>query len=78
MMTDTVSEEPKRKASSPPIEELVGKLPTPPLPDQVDDIPGIRFVDYPDESQLDSVMNLVGRDLSEPYSSTFTIVEESL
>ncbi|KAL7567711.1 hypothetical protein ACA910_012046 [Epithemia clementina (nom. ined.)] len=31
-------------------------------------IPGIRFVDYVDESQLDAVMDLVGRDLSEPYS----------
>jgi len=30
---------------------------------------GIRFVDYEDESQLDYVMSLVGRDLSEPYSS---------
>jgi hypothetical protein len=34
-----------------------------------EDIPGIRFVDYVDESQLDHVMSLVGRDLSEPYSS---------
>jgi peptide alpha-N-acetyltransferase len=34
-----------------------------------DEIEGIRFVDYKDESQLDSVMSLVGRDLSEPYSS---------
>jgi hypothetical protein len=33
------------------------------------DIPGIHFVDYKDESQLDHVMELVGRDLSEPYSS---------
>mmetsp|Transcript_7992 Transcript_7992/g.10497 ORF Transcript_7992/g.10497 Transcript_7992/m.10497 type:complete len:189 (+) Transcript_7992:289-855(+) len=31
-------------------------------------IPGIRFVDYVDESQLHQVMDLVGRDLSEPYS----------
>lgn len=31
-------------------------------------IEGIRFVDYVDESQLHHVMNLVGRDLSEPYS----------
>ena len=30
---------------------------------------GIRFVDYRNESQLDHVMSLVGRDLSEPYSS---------
>lgn len=29
----------------------------------------IDFVDYRDESLLDSVMSLVGRDLSEPYSS---------
>lgn len=28
----------------------------------------IRFVDYKDESQMASVMELVGRDLSEPYS----------
>lgn len=34
------------------------------------EIPGIRFVDYKDESQLDHVMNLVASDLSEPYSST--------
>ena len=32
-------------------------------------IEGIDFVDYHDERQLESVMNLVGRDLSEPYSS---------
>jgi hypothetical protein len=32
-------------------------------------IEGIDFVDYRDESLLDSVMSLVGRDLSEPYSS---------
>ena len=32
---------------------------------------GITFVDYTDESQLDHVMSLVGRDLSEPYSSTY-------
>jgi hypothetical protein len=35
-----------------------------------DRIDGIIFVDYKDESQLESVMSLVGRDLSEPYSST--------
>jgi hypothetical protein len=35
-----------------------------------DEIEGIRFVDYVNESQLDHVMSLVGRDLSEPYSST--------
>jgi hypothetical protein len=33
-------------------------------------IDGIEFVDYQDESQLHHVMSLVGRDLSEPYSST--------
>jgi hypothetical protein len=38
------------------------------------DIPGIKFVNYRDESQLDYVMNLVGRDLSEPYSSKFPLV----
>jgi peptide alpha-N-acetyltransferase len=32
------------------------------------EIPGVCFVDYRDESQLDDVMSLVGRDLSEPYS----------
>lgn len=31
-------------------------------------IEGIRFEDYRDESQLEHVMSLVGRDLSEPYS----------
>jgi peptide alpha-N-acetyltransferase len=31
-------------------------------------IPGICFVNYQDESQLDAVMRLVGKDLSEPYS----------
>ena len=31
-------------------------------------IEGIKFVDYQDESQLESVMELVGRDLSEPYT----------
>ena len=31
-------------------------------------IPGIKFINYRDESQIDSVMKLVGRDLSEPYS----------
>jgi hypothetical protein len=35
------------------------------------EIDGILFKDYKDESQLDSVMELVGRDLSEPYSSKF-------
>jgi len=32
------------------------------------EIDGIVFIDYHDESQLESVMSLVGRDLSEPYS----------
>jgi hypothetical protein len=36
-------------------------------------IHGIRFTDYQDESQLDHVMSLVGRDLSEPYSSTYNV-----
>mmetsp|Transcript_10853 Transcript_10853/g.17983 ORF Transcript_10853/g.17983 Transcript_10853/m.17983 type:complete len:237 (+) Transcript_10853:121-831(+) len=36
--------------------------------EEVDEIEGIMFVDYKDESQLESVMSLVGRDLSEPYS----------
>lgn len=39
------------------------------MSNKLEDIPGIRFVDYVDESQLDHVMSLVGRDLSEPYSS---------
>jgi hypothetical protein len=38
------------------------------------EIPGIHFVDYVDESQLDYVMSLVGRDLSEPYSSKSYVV----
>jgi hypothetical protein len=38
-----------------------------------EEIDGIIFRDYIDESQLDSVMCLVGRDLSEPYSSEFII-----
>lgn len=33
------------------------------------EIDGIAFSNYQDESQLDIVMSLVGRDLSEPYSS---------
>ncbi len=40
----------------------------------VDEIEGIEFIDYRDESQIDAVMSLVGRDLSEPYSSTFLLV----
>jgi hypothetical protein len=35
------------------------------------EIEGIGFVDYVDEGQLDDVMALVGRDLSEPYSSKY-------
>lgn len=35
-----------------------------------DTIEGIEFIDYRDESQIDSVMSLVENDLSEPYSST--------
>jgi len=31
-------------------------------------IPGIKFVSYKDESQLEKVMQLVANDLSEPYS----------
>lgn len=34
-----------------------------------EEIEGIRFVDYMNEMQLEHVMSLVGRDLSEPYSS---------
>ena len=36
-------------------------------------IPGIKFVNYRDESQIHSVMRLVGKDLSEPYSSRFKL-----
>ena len=39
-------------------------------------IPGIKFVNYHDESQLESVMKLVGKDLSEPYSGMFKCVCE--
>lgn len=35
------------------------------------EIEGIEFVDYADESQLEHVMDLVSRDLSEPYSSKY-------
>lgn len=31
-------------------------------------VPGINFVNYHDESQIDHVIKLVGQDLSEPYS----------
>ena len=37
-------------------------------------IDGIRFENYRDESQLDHVRSLVGRDLSEPYSSTLIYI----
>ncbi len=36
--------------------------------DQDEAIKGIKFIPYRNESQIDSVMRLVGRDLSEPYS----------
>lgn len=42
--------------------------------DELDDdeiIGGINFVNYKDESQIESVMRLVGRDLSEPYSGMY-------
>lgn len=42
--------------------------------DELDDdeiIEGINFVNYRDESQIESVMRLVGRDLSEPYSGMY-------
>jgi hypothetical protein len=42
--------------------------------DDMDAIPGIKFVNYRDESQLEYVMRLVGRDLSEPYSSEFIVI----
>ena len=68
----TIDESNKKSGDKPSIEEQVAKLEIPPLPKELlEEIPGIRFVDYPDESQLEAVMNLVGRDLSEPYSSTF-------
>ena len=35
------------------------------------EVEGIEFLDYKDESQLNDIMRLVGRDLSEPYSSKF-------
>eukprot|EP00560_Eucampia_antarctica_P009066 CAMPEP_0197827814 /NCGR_PEP_ID=MMETSP1437-20131217/4516_1 /TAXON_ID=49252 ORGANISM="Eucampia antarctica, Strain CCMP1452" /NCGR_SAMPLE_ID=MMETSP1437 /ASSEMBLY_ACC=CAM_ASM_001096 /LENGTH=264 /DNA_ID=CAMNT_0043428807 /DNA_START=16 /DNA_END=808 /DNA_ORIENTATION=- len=39
-----------------------------------EEIDGIKFVNYRDESDLASVMALVGRDLSEPYSSLHTVI----
>ena len=56
------------------VEDLTGKLAAVALAAEVSDdeeeeIDGIEFVDYNDESQLEYVMDLVGRDLSEPYSS---------
>lgn len=59
----------EKKGDGPPVEEQVAKIKIPALPERLESIPGIRFVEYPNESQLDAVMNLVGRDLSEPYSS---------
>jgi hypothetical protein len=50
-------------------EEVAGKSKTNSSGCCDDEIEGIRFVDYVDESQLHDVMSLVGRDLSEPYSS---------
>ena len=44
--------------------------------DDDESIEGIEFVDYKDESQLEYVMDLVGRDLSEPYSSTLICLME--
>jgi peptide alpha-N-acetyltransferase len=35
---------------------------------EIPEIEGIDFVDYVNEEQLDDVMHLVGKDLSEPYS----------
>lgn len=37
--------------------------------DAAEEIAGVRFVDYESEAQLGHVMSMVGRDLSEPYSS---------
>ena len=34
-----------------------------------DDLPDVEYVDYENEAQLEHVMNLVTKDLSEPYSS---------
>ena len=53
--------------------ETVEKLESLNLDDgkQIHDIEGIEFVNYEDESRLESVMRLVGRDLSEPYSGKF-------
>ena len=39
-----------------------------------DSIPGIKFCDYKDECQLESVMRLVGSKLSEPYSGGFQCI----
>lgn len=36
--------------------------------EEEDKIKGIKFVNYKNEEQLDTLMELVGRDLSEPYS----------
>ncbi|CAB9505871.1 alpha-acetyltransferase 30 [Seminavis robusta] len=56
------------------VEELTGRLSKVALADvqgkeeEEEEIDGIEFVNYTDESQLEYVMDLVGRDLSEPYS----------
>lgn len=52
-------------------EDALKKLSLVDRQEQGDDSSSISFVDYQDESQLDAVMALVGRDLSEPYSSKF-------
>ena len=38
-------------------------------------IDGIEFINYEDESRLESVMRLVGRDLSEPYSGKLNLLQ---
>lgn len=42
--------------------------------DKDEEIEGIEFVNYEDESQLEAVMTLVGQDLSEPYSSKSAVL----
>jgi hypothetical protein len=63
-------------ATSAQVEELANLVSNASIDDSEDDgddeIEGIEFVNYEDESQLESVMELVGRDLSEPYSSEYT------
>jgi hypothetical protein len=46
--------------------------------DDNEEIEGIRFVDYRDESQLEHVMSLVGRDLSEPYSGELGLIDKAV